>query len=283
MAHLLRNNGVVFKVGGHVFRVADRSTFLSTTFSTNVNALAIRFDPDPARNRFLVGRGGAMDVYDAATLALTQTITGFSGDVNGICFDQGNNRVFVFTSNGYGYIVDGVSLVISLTVRVGSDNFGNICYDPVSDAVWAPSYYGNKIYVLAAATLTITATITDGPDSPGCVSMDPVAAHNRMVLGNYGGHTVITYDRSTLLKTGTYASSGGINDIFWDPVPQNNRVFFAKHGGALTVADAQTFAAIEDIVLGSGQFFATIDPVAAHHRILAAYNNYGISVVQVTS
>ncbi|MCR8560444.1 hypothetical protein KXD93_22510 [Mucilaginibacter sp. BJC16-A38] len=280
MGYLLTTNGGFLRSSGHIFSQSAQLGFGSATFSTTLNAGAIRFDPDPSHNRFFVGGPGTVDVYNATTLAVIQSITGFSGQIIGICCDEGNNRVFAFSS-AHGYIIDGSTLGITLSVAFDGENFSNSCYDPVSNTVWVPSYYKNKLYVLAADTLTEKVRISDGPSGPGCLSLDPVAANNRVVLGNYGAHNIITYDRSTYLRTFTYPAPGAINDIFWDPDPQKNRMYAALNGGGLAVFDAGTFGLIANLSLGSGDLYASIDPVAANKRILAAYQNFGISVVPV--
>jgi len=279
MAHLLKHNTSILKVGNSVFRIRDKFAYSVTNVSSGDNNDGIAFDPVVANNRVFVLNESlnTISVLNATTFSVITTITGITSSPFCICFEPAGSYLLVGCLGGNIYKINANTL-IATPVITGATNITGIAIDPVSgnNRFIIARYATNNLYVYDATTYTLTNTIT-GLNQPFGIAFDPVVANNRLLVCNNGNGTISVLDGTSLTNLSTFASGSGTTYLAFDPIAVNNRFLVVSADTGFKIFNSTTYGLLNTIssVADHAQCIC-FDPAIVNNRFIIS-NRSGTS------
>lgn len=188
----------IYVVGSSGLEVVDGATDTASSMVSLTDAVWVAVDSATDTVYVTIAAtgssGGAIDVINGATDALTTTITEPTGDSPvGIAIDASTDTIFVANPGGASTdgniaVIDGATNAITATIDTGASTrpFG-IAFDGSTDTAWVAEESGAVIAV-SETTDKIVRTVSLGTSEPVWVAVDPATdsvyatdAHNKDV------------------------------------------------------------------------------------------------------
>jgi DNA-binding beta-propeller fold protein YncE len=210
----------------------------------------VGFVPDFNKIFVANGKGGACDIFDAASFKLVKSVK-FSDDADNIRYDAAARRVYV------GYGSGGVGIIDAAT----GDQLGAIKLEGHPESFQleksGPRLFANiptsqKIVVVdREKRATITAWPTAGATANFPMALDET--HHRLFVGFRKPAKLVVFDTESGKAVATLDSAGDADDIFYDNSHQ--RIYISGGEGFLSIFqqdDADHYRAMTKIPTAMG-------------------------------
>lgn len=250
MAHLLKRGANILRYGNTIFRVKDKqSNYSSVTYTysglTGSSLKSIALDKDHNRMFVCCGSGNSVLTIDLTTMAVTNTITGFSSP-NYVRMDVANNRCLV--NNGLGTQIHAIDLT-----TLARTNFFTT---PAAIRSFEYDYPNNRLYVAQQNNMMVNLNATTGAVISSSIVYSTLS--DVLIDGSYiyssSGAQFLVLNKSDMSQV--FLGTSSFNGPFQFALDNlNNRIMIPQFGNAtLGFADRITFGVLTAL---SGHFAAT--------------------------